>query len=326
MQVAELQRDALSLHDGQTTHHAPRTTRALPQLLGLLTARCKAVAVGDWVLAECSVHGEWWVHTRVTPLNQLTLRVYEGRGKILGTVIVSTVDEALLLMRLDADFSLRRLERYLALVRSCGVQPVVVLSKADPCQDLPWRLHTMGCRLSPETPTAAPDARSTDCRERLAHWLGAGRTAVLLGSSGAGKSRLINSLMARDVQRTCAMRHGDGRGRHTTTTRSVHRIDRAGCTPGLRVLRLDLDEAALAASFADVAVLGAQCRFRDCRQVHEPGCAVRDQVPPDRLCGFLKLRREARFDELSELQRRQRVAQWKLRNCVQRLRAAAKWG
>lgn len=257
------------------------------------------------MLAECSVHGEWWVHKRVTPLNQLTRRVYEGRGKILRTVIVSNVDVALVVMGRDADFSLRRLERYLALVRSCGVQPVVALSIADLCQDLPWRLHAVDYHLSPETPTVALDARSADCRERLPHWLAAGRTAVLLGSSGAGKSMLINSPMARDVRRTCALRRGDGRGRHTTTPRSLHRIDGAGCTfdtPGLRALRLDIDEAA-AASFADVAVLGAQCRFRDCRQVHEPGFALRDQVLPGRLPGFLKLQREAQSDELSELQR-----------------------
>ena len=143
----------------------------------------------------------------------------------------------------------------------------------------------------------ALDARSADCRAQLANWLGAGCTAVLLGSSGAGKSTLINSLLVRDEQRTSAVRRGDGRGRHTTTARSLHRIDGAACivdTPGLRTLRLDLDEAAVAVSFADIAALSPQCRFRNCRHAHEPGCAVRDQVPPDRLRGFLKLQREAR--------------------------------
>ena len=133
MRVVEVQRDALRLHDGHATHDA----RALPQLLGELLARCDALAVGDWVLAECSTLGEWWVHTRVPPLNQLARRLHDGRDKVSRTVIVSNVDVALLVMGLDTDFSLRRLERYLALVRSCDVQPVVVLSKADLCEDLP---------------------------------------------------------------------------------------------------------------------------------------------------------------------------------------------
>jgi len=144
-------------------------------------------------LAQCASPCEWWVQTRLQPWNPLALRVDGGRDKGVRTVIASNVDVVLLVIGLDADFSLRRVERCLLLVRSCGLLSVVVLSKPDLCQDLSSRLRALGCRRSPDTPTVPPDTRSTDCRDRLTHWLGAGRKAVLLGSSGAGKRTLITA-------------------------------------------------------------------------------------------------------------------------------------
>jgi ribosome biogenesis GTPase len=167
----------------------------------------------------------------------------------------------------------------------------------------------------------------------LAEWLQPGQTLVLVGSSGTGKSTLTNTLCAvageAGAQATGAARRGDGRGRHTTTSRSLHRTVSGACiidTPGLRTLRLDGGEQALDAVFADVAQLAPLCRFRDCRHIDEPGCAVRDRVGAERLNNYHKLLRETQRDTLSALQRKQQVSQWKARSREGRMRMAAKRG
>jgi ribosome biogenesis GTPase len=127
MRVTEVQREGVSLHDGSTEHAA----RLLPALRDMLAAEADAIAVGDWVLTRRNSFGEWWVHARVPPLNQLARRLHDGRDKVTRVVIVSNVDTALLVMGLDHDFNPRRLERYVALVRLAGVAVVVVLTKRD---------------------------------------------------------------------------------------------------------------------------------------------------------------------------------------------------
>jgi ribosome biogenesis GTPase len=152
--------------------------------------------------------------------------------------------------------------------------------------------------------------------EALEPWLRPGRTVALLGSSGAGKSTLTNTLLGRPTQATGAVRADDSRGRHTTTARTLHRLPGGAClidTPGLRGLRVDLDEADLAASFGDIAQLAEKCRFRDCRHVDEPGCAVRDGVPADRLRNYHKLVREVRREQMTALERRRQLSEWKSR-------------
>ena len=151
----------------------------------------------------------------------------------------------------------------------------------------------------------------------------------MLGSSGAGKSTLTNTLLGAAVQDTGAVRVHDGRGMHTTTARSLHRLPGGGCiidTPGLRTLRPDADGDALLASFADVASLSARCRFRDCAHQGEPGCAVRDGVDPDRLHNFQKMLREHRRDTLSWVERRQQLSAWKSRGKEARVRMRMKRG
>ena len=143
-------------------------------------------------------------------------------------------------------------------------------------------------------------------RRALRGYLGRGQTLVLLGSSGAGKSTLTNTLLGAAVQDTGAVRVNDGRGKHTTTARSLHRLPGGACvidTPGLRTLRPDADEATLAAVYDDIETLAAQCRFRDCRHAQEPGCAVREGIGADRLRNYHKLLRETRRDTLTALDR-----------------------
>lgn len=313
LRVTEVQRDAVHLHDGDTEHQA----RVLPALRQALALQDDALAVGDWVLAARNLHGQWWVQLRLPPLTQIARRLHDGRDKVTRTVIVSNVDTALLVMGLDQDFSLRRLERYLALVRLAGVSAVVVLTKADLCVDAPARLREVQALLPPDTLAVALDARDGEAERQLGPWLLPGQTLVLLGSSGTGKSTLTNALLGRPVQATGGTRHGDGRGRHTTTARSLHGLPQGACivdTPGLRTLRLDVEAGDVEAVFDDIARLAVHCRFRDCRHEQEPGCAVRAGVPAERLRNFHKLQREARRDTLSVLQRQEQLAVWKQRS------------
>ena len=324
MRVIEVQREGLRLHDGRHEHAA----RQLPALRAALADEGDAVAVGDWVLAEANAYGEWWVHRRVPPLNQLARRLHDGRDKVTRVVIVSYVDTALLVMGLDHDYNLRRLERYVALVRLAGVGAVVVLTKADLCADVTTRLQAVRALLPQGVAAVAVDALGDEPARVLAPWLQPGQTLVLLGSSGAGKSTLTNALTGAG-QDTGANRAGDSRGRHTTTARSLHATVQGACivdTPGLRTLRLDGEADELGAVFDDISQLALRCRFRDCRHENEPGCAVRDGVTGERLRNYHKLLREARRDTVTALERRVIVSQWKARGRAARARMNAKRG
>jgi ribosome biogenesis GTPase len=325
MRVTEVQRESIALHDGQSE----RPARMLPAFRHHLSDHGDALAVGDWVLAERNSMGEWWAHARIPPLNQLARRLHDGRDKVTRTVIVSNVDTALLVMGLDHDFNLRRLERYVALVRMAGVSAVVVLTKADLNATAAERLREVQASLPPDVPAVALNALGGEPARSLTPWLGCGQTLVLLGSSGAGKSTLTNALVGAPAQDTGANRSGDSRGRHTTTARSLHVTPKQACiidTPGLRTLRLDGDVDELHAAFGDIAQLSSQCRFRDCGHGEEPGCAVRDGVSPERLRGFQKLQREARRDTLSAMERKAQVQQWKARGRESRMRMESKRG
>jgi ribosome biogenesis GTPase / thiamine phosphate phosphatase len=325
MRVTEVQREGLTLHDGVAEHPA----RMLPALRATLAFDGEALAVGDWVLAQRNVQAEWWAHERVPPVNQLARRLHDGRDKVTRAVIVSNVDTALLVMGLDHDFSLRRLERFVALVQMARVTPVVVLTKADLCADAAVRLAQVQRLLPPQAAVVAVNALDVATRQALSPWLQPGQTLVLLGSSGTGKSTLTNTLTGSDVAVTGANRADDSRGRHTTTARSLHATPQGACiidTPGLRTLRLDGDASEVDAAFADIAQLAGQCRFRDCRHEDEPGCAVRGQVPPERLKNYNKLLREARRDSITALERKVQVQQWKSRSRHARIRAEGKRG
>jgi ribosome biogenesis GTPase / thiamine phosphate phosphatase len=321
--VVEVQREGLSLHDGRGI----RAARLLPALRNALAAEADAIAVGDWVLAARNTLGETWVRMRLRPLNQLARRLHDGRDKIERAVIVSNVDTALLVMGLDADFNPRRLERFVALVRMAGVAPLVVLTKSDLCRDVDARRAALRAELPAEVPMLVFNSLQDDVHAALQPWLGLGQTLVVLGSSGAGKSTLTNALLGGEVQDTGGTRGGDGRGRHTTTVRSLHAVPGGGCiidTPGLRTLRLDGDADGLRVAFDDIATLADGCRFRDCRHVDEPGCAVRDGVAPERLRNWHKLQRELGRDAMSALERKAQQSVWKVRSKAGRQRAEDK--
>nr|WP_315489289.1 ribosome small subunit-dependent GTPase A [uncultured Rhodoferax sp.] len=324
MRVAAVHRETVEVHDGT----AQGSARCAARLTRELIDKGSALAVGDWVLCMRDEHQQLWVTTRVPPLNQIVRRDADGSRH----TVVSNVDTALLVMGLDLDFNLQRLERYLALVGSSGVLPVVVLTKADVAeQSAPGtvldRVQSVRARVGQHVDVVAVDGRSVDALTALRPYLSPGQTLVLLGSSGAGKSTLTNSLLGHAAQDTGAVREHDSRGKHTTTARSLHLLPSGACvidTPGVRTLRPDVDADALGQLFEDIGTLAPTCRFRNCQHQDEPGCAVRAQVSPERLKNYHKLLRESRRDTMGALERQRQLAQWKMRGRAGAQRAASK--
>lgn len=290
--ITEYQRDRITLHDGA----AEFTARALPRLLAD-TQLC----VGDWIIAENNALNEVWVSERLSPMNQIT--------RADSPPIASNIDTALLVMGLDADFNLRRLERYLALIAGAEIRPLIILSKPDISADAASKIAALMARIPPGTDFIKVNGTDPDSVAQLNGWLGAGQTICLLGSSGAGKSTLTNALTGA-FQETGGVRSGDNRGRHTTTARSMHICPSGACiidTPGLRCLSPD----SLSAAFDDIESLAINCQFRDCRHEGEPGCAVNGKIDPDRLRNYHKLQREVHRNQQTALERIAERNKWK---------------
>ena len=264
-------------------------------------------AVGDWVaVAAPRTDGSPTVVQAVLPRRTAFMRS-AGEERLAGNlaaeqVLAANVDVAFVVAGMDGDFNLRRIERYLAVAWSGGATPVIVLNKADVAADVDG-LRVAATAVAPGVEVHAISALNGDGVEPLrdAH-LARGRTAVVLGSSGVGKSTLVNALAGEARQRTASVREDDSRGRHTTTHRALIALPSGGClidTPGMRERKLTGDEELGQAGFADIETLALQCRFGDCAHGNEPGCAVRaalesGDLDAARWANFLKMR-----DELS---------------------------
>jgi ribosome biogenesis GTPase len=284
-------------------HDGTREWRAA--VSGKVRRAAVAPTVGDWVAARPPAGGALGLIEAVLPRRTVFARRAAGT-RAVEQLLAANVDVAFLVMGLDADYNLRRLERYLTLCHQSGAQPVVVLSKADLAADVAARVAEVQS-VAGEAPVI-PARLLEEIPAALRAHVQPGRTVVLLGSSGAGKSTLINRLCAGDVQKTRAVRASDQRGQHTTTNRQLFAVPGGGLvidSPGLRELQLwDADEG-LEATFEDIERLAAECRFRDCRHRDEPGCAVRaaadeGAIAPARLASFHKLAREAERQAIDE--------------------------
>jgi ribosome biogenesis GTPase len=260
-------------------------------------------AVGDWV--RVSNGQEPAVITAVLPRRSAFVRnaadaSRRSAGNLIDEqVLAANVDVAFLVAGLDNDFNLRRLERYLAVAWSSGVRPVIVLNKADVAIDLEDRLIDVGS-IAPAVPIVVLSALTGDHVADLAPYLVGGQTAVVLGSSGVGKSTLVNALLGEQRQATAAVRADDSRGRHTTTHRELFELPGGAMlidTPGIRALEVAGADDGIETAFDDITDLASTCRFSDCRHDGEPGCAVRAAVTEgrlsqDRLASHRKLERE----------------------------------
>jgi ribosome biogenesis GTPase len=319
--VVEMRRDHLVVHDGVGAHAAA----TWPTLRVALEQACDQLVVGDWVWwRAAAADGErGWVVARVPARSRLARRDPAGGRQGL----VANIDTALLVMGLDRDFNLRRLDRFLVLAQSAGARVVVVLTKADTCADPAGAIARVRAHLGDardDIAALAVDGRSPEAALALSPWLVRGATLVTLGSSGAGKTTLTNTLTGAGAT-THAVRAGDERGQHTTTMRTLHRVAGGAClidTPGLRQLWLDADEDTLNEAFPEIGTLAQQCRYRNCRHAQEPGCAVRERVPPERLVSFQRLLREANRESVDIFQRRRQVAEMKRRTRDNRARLA----
>jgi ribosome biogenesis GTPase / thiamine phosphate phosphatase len=273
-------------------------------------------AVGDWVGLRGRTEGGRATIQAVLWRRGAITRKTPDRNSV-DQVLAANVDVVFLLTGLDDDFSLRRLERYLATAWESSAEPVVVLTKTDLCAEVADRvLEAEGVAIGvPVLPVSNVTGEGVDAVEA---YVRPGRTAVLLGSSGVGKSSLLNRLANQELMRTAEVA-ADGTGRHTTTHRELLRLPSGGLvidTPGLR--ELQLFEGDLSAAFSDVEELAGDCRFRDCAHQREPGCAVLAAVDNgvlelDRLRSWRKLQRElasiaARADKRLHAERKRR---WK---------------
>jgi ribosome biogenesis GTPase len=253
---------------------------------GLLLAEGNLPVTGDWVEARFA-DAALFIIEEIEPRKTSISRRAAGR-EAKQQILAANIDVALIVCGLDGDFNQRRLERYLAIAHEGGVEPVVVLNKADLCADPPTEIR--GAR------TLVVSAQTGTGFEELHSILQDGVTAVMLGSSGVGKSSILNRLLGEDRQRTGAVRESDSRGRHTTSHREMVRLPSGAVmidTPGLREIQLLVHQPAIDAVFDEIAELADHCRFRDCSHHNEPGCAVRGSVDPQRLESFHKLGREA---------------------------------
>ncbi len=253
-------------------------------------------AVGDWALLDPQSSQ---LHRRLERLTVLERYSSEGASQIAA----SNVDTLLIVTSCNADFNSARLERYLAFANQANVRPVIVLTKGDTADDAgAFVAHAR--ELQRELPVVVVDPRNVEAANALATWTGAGQTVAQLGSSGVGKSTLVNTLAGNaeaSPQQTGDIREQDAKGRHTTTSRSLHRIADGGWIidmPGIRSLHMSEIVNGLDVVFAEVAELTADCRFRDCEHIHEPGCAVLaaladHRINPQRVERWRKLRHES---------------------------------
>jgi ribosome biogenesis GTPase len=269
-------------------------------------------AVGDWVALKEIGDGRAVIHL-VLPRKSVLKRKYSGR--YASQVIAANIDIAFIVEAPGSGFSLNRAERYLTLAMDSGIKPVIVLNKIDliPEAETLAKVSRLQERFR-GTGVIKTSAVLANGLDEMAALIIRGETCCLLGSSGVGKSTLINRLLGEDAIRTATISAHTGKGRHTTTARQMYFLANGGIlidNPGMREIGITEAQAGIEGAFSEIVMLGRDCRFADCTHVHEPGCAVREAVTrgeldEDMYENYLKLSREAEYYEMTSLEKRRK--------------------
>lgn len=270
-----------------------------------VTATMEPMTVGDWVLLDRADRFH-----RTLDRSSLFFRKAVG-AKNRRQLISANVDTVFLVSSMNQDFNLNRLERYLALTAETDVESVIVLTKAD-CCETPQEYISRGQVLGESLAVLGVNSLDRTSVKQLNSWCQPGKTVAFLGSSGVGKSTLVNTLLDETVQRTQSIRQDDDKGRHTTSSRSMHLLPSGALlldTPGMRELQLVDCEQGVDETFSEISDLARRCRFSDCSHQDEPDCAVREaiesgKVEERRLLSYRKLRKEQAFNSATLAERR----------------------
>lgn len=310
--VARVDRDSCIVYSA-SGRGALKAMRA--GITGALRHRARSAAdlpaVGDWVLLAANQNGAGGLVHAILPRRTCVERGAAGvapaersGGAAPRQVIAANVDVLLICCGLDGDFNISRIERYVTVAYNSGAAPVILLNKADACA-APAEQLTAVEQVAIGVPVILVSALHGTQTDAVRALLPRGVTGALVGSSGVGKSTLINRLLGREAMATGPVRSSDSRGRHTTTHRELLLLPEGGLiidTPGMRELALAADQADVSAAFADIAGFARHCRFRDCRHESEPGCGVLQalaagELAPRRLESYRKQLREAHYFE-----------------------------
>lgn len=251
-------------------------TAELSGKLAHYASRDEAPKVGDWVAVHISDNGSATVESVVLRANEIARKV-SGR-RVMKQIIAANVDIAFVLLALDNDFSIERLKRFIYQLSISKIEPVIVLNKADKTDDVQSYVSQLEHLDLPIVVSTAIDGSGVD---EIASYITPGNTAILLGSSGVGKSTLTNKLLGRETQQTGEVRESDSTGRHTTVHRELFVLPSGGMlidTPGIRELQLWGTEEGLDANYDDITDLVSQCRYTSCRHGDEEGCAIRQAL------------------------------------------------
>ncbi len=293
-------------HRSESRVLSPQGEFTLPRLTSM-----PDLVLGDWLLL--GVEGQF---QRLLERKSLFARKAAG-AKVERQLIASNVDSVFIVSSLNQDFNLSRIERYLALAYEAQVEPIVVLTKADLCPHSE-QLAEQVRGLDPLLCVEVVNGLSSQCQTQLMPWCGAGKTVSMLGSSGVGKSTLVNALLGENIQLTSGIREDDSKGRHTTTSRSMHFMTNEAVlidTPGMRELQLADCEQGVKRAFAEIDALAAECKFQDCQHGAEPGCAVlaaieSGELDSRRLVNYRKLLAEQAYNQSSFVEQRQKAKQF----------------
>ena len=264
-------------------------------------SRGKYPTVGDWVAVSIPSNNERAIIHALLPRQSAFVRKEAGI-LIEEQVVAANIDTVFIVCGLDGNFNLRRIERYLTLAWESGARPVILLNKSDLCQQLEMRISEVES-MAIGVPVLAISAVEGKGFEVLEKYINRGKTAAFLGSSGVGKSSIINRLLGEEKLQIGEVSNAGNRGRHTTTYRQLIILPEGGMvidTPGMRELQVWGDEGGLRQVFDDIEELASNCRFRDCAHKSEPGCAVQAAIADgsldaERFQSYRKLKRELRY-------------------------------